>query len=174
MSRSSKKEPPRISDLLGQKPFEPFPDFNVSELPSDPDDWIEKKFQDGKPFILRGFNNLLAWTENSELLKTETLAGLVRSNKIKIDHCVPNGPLRELPSFKKYLSEYMNTTEDPDVDCPETWQRAIRTIVPKNLQRLGPRDLARYLPERHQSHVTVVNVGNYGSLYDKPLLLYAS
>ena len=56
-----------------------------------------------------------------------------------------------------------------DVDCPQKWQKAIKMIIPKHLHRLGPRDMARYLPERHQSRVTMVNVGTYGSLYNKPL-----
>lgn len=86
MSPSSNKEPLRARDLLGQSPFEPFPDFQVSELPSVPDDWIERKFQDGKPFIIRGFNSLPAWADNSELLKTEKLADLVTSKNKPLTH----------------------------------------------------------------------------------------
>lgn len=98
MSTSLENEPLRASDLLGQRPFEPFPDFSVSELPSDPGVWIEKKFQDGKPFIIRGFSNAPGWISNSELLKTERLAHLVKSK----GKSLALFPIVHLPNYKNW------------------------------------------------------------------------
>lgn len=67
--------PPRASDLLGTRPFEPFLEFNrvdALDVEGDPRAWLESRLEEGKPLIIRGFKHPPHWDE--ELLSTNSLA----------------------------------------------------------------------------------------------------
>lgn len=80
---------PRASDLLGTGPFKPFLEFEqgdvlkvvsavISEFdgqPSTPNPWFESQLNEGKPFIIRGFENLLQL--DAQQWNSDALADLV-------------------------------------------------------------------------------------------------
>jgi hypothetical protein len=51
--------------------FIPFPECSILDLPNDLTDWVERMLQCGEPLIIRDFNKLGGW--NNETLTLDTL-----------------------------------------------------------------------------------------------------
>jgi hypothetical protein len=75
-------EPPSVQDLLRSgKPFVPFSEFSVHDLcdlsHKEANDWLERRLQEEKPFIIHGFDKLDNWDKG--ILSSKSLVDLSSS-----------------------------------------------------------------------------------------------
>lgn len=56
-------------------PFCPFPKYSLTDLPPDVLEWVETRLDDGRPFVLRGFDKLDTW--DHEVLNKNSLFQLL-------------------------------------------------------------------------------------------------
>jgi hypothetical protein len=75
-------EPPFVEDLLRSgKPFVPFSEFSVHDIcdlsHKEANDWLERRLQEEKPFIIHGFDKLNNW--DKRILSSKSLVDLSSS-----------------------------------------------------------------------------------------------
>ncbi|PKX92201.1 uncharacterized protein P174DRAFT_374014, partial [Aspergillus novofumigatus IBT 16806] len=142
--------PPFVEDLLRSgKPFVPFSEFSVLDIcdlsHKEANDWLERRLQEEKPFIIHGFDKLDNW--DKRILSSKSLVDLNcqtgRDVRMKLadlfqfqtDHTRSNNIRESL--FSLYAK---------DLQCPEEWVKALKAVLPSSLQHLGSLDLFRVLP----------------------------
>lgn len=76
---SIQSDPPSVEELLRSgKPFVPFSEFSVHDIcdlsHKEANDWLERRLQDEKPFIIHGFDKLDNW--DKRILSSKSLVDL--------------------------------------------------------------------------------------------------
>ncbi|GFF36884.1 hypothetical protein IFM46972_05038 [Aspergillus udagawae] len=167
-------EPPSVQDLLRSgKPFVPFSEFSVHDLcdlsHKEANDWLERRLQEEKPFIIHDFDKLDNWDKG--VLSSKSLVDLSSSGSIPVRNCQTGRDVR------MKLADLFQCQTDPtrsnnvreslyakDLQCPEEWVKALRAILPSSLQHLGSLDLFRVLPREIAPEVLMAYAGTQGSL----------
>ena len=78
-SSPKKPNPPSASALLESESFKPFPEFAwdaALSIEGHPRDWFERRLEEGKPFVVRGFQQSPYWAEAA--LNTNSLKDLLK------------------------------------------------------------------------------------------------
>ncbi|GIC87087.1 uncharacterized protein Aud_003468 [Aspergillus udagawae] len=166
-------EPPSVQDLLRSgKPFVPFSEFSVHDLcdlsHKEANDWLERRLQEEKPFIIHDFDKLDNWDKG--VLSSKSLVDLSSSGSIPVRNCQTGRDVR------MKLADLFQCQTDPtrsnnvreslyakDLQCPEEWVKALRAILPSSLQHLGSLDLFRVLPREIAPEVLMAYAGTQGS-----------
>ncbi|KAG2016979.1 hypothetical protein GB937_005883 [Aspergillus fischeri] len=171
---SIQSEPPLVEDLLHSgKPFVPFSEFPVHDIcdlsHKEANDWLERKLQEEKPFIIHGFDKLDKW--DKRILSSKSLVDLSSSGSIPVRNCQTGRDVRmklaDLFQFQTDHTRSNNIRESlyaKDLQCPEEWVKALKAILPSSLQHLGSLDLFRVLPREIAPEVLMAYAGTQGSL----------
>ncbi|KAF4215820.1 hypothetical protein CNMCM8980_004149 [Aspergillus fumigatiaffinis] len=167
-------EPPFVEDLLRSgKPFVPFSEFSVHDIcdlsHKEANDWLERRLQEEKPFIIHGFDKLNNW--DKRILSSKSLVDLSSSGSIPVRNCQTGRDVRmklaDLFQFQTDHTRSNNIRESlyaKDLQCPEEWVKALKAILPSSLQHLGSLDLFRVLPREIAPEVLMAYAGTQGSL----------
>ncbi|RHZ57563.1 hypothetical protein CDV55_103839 [Aspergillus turcosus] len=171
---STQSDPPSVEDLLRSgKPFVPFSEFSVRDIcdlsHKEANDWLERRLQDEKPFIIHGFDKLDNW--DKRILSSKSLVDLSPSGSIPVRNCQTGRDVRmklaDLFQFQTDHTGSSNIRESlyaKDLQCPEEWAKALKAILPSSLQHLGSLDLFRVLPREIAPEVLLAYAGTQGSL----------
>ncbi|KAF7121887.1 hypothetical protein CNMCM5793_009441 [Aspergillus hiratsukae] len=171
---SSQSDTPSVEDLLRSgKPFVPFSEFSVHDIcdlsHKEANDWLGRRLQDEKPFIIHGFDKLDNW--DKRILSSKSLVDLSPSGSIPVRNCQTGRDVRmklaDLFQFQTDHTRGSNIRESlyaKDLPCPEEWVKALKAILPSSLQHLGSLDLFRVLPREIAPEVLLAYAGTQGSL----------
>ncbi|THC92803.1 hypothetical protein EYZ11_007705 [Aspergillus tanneri] len=140
----SQPDLPSAQDLLQSgEPFVPFSEFSVHTiqdlLAEDASGWVQRKLDEGIPFVIRGFDQLDSWDRS--ILSNQSLVTFSSSE----GHARPSNAKESL--YAK------------DLHCPSEWIRALEAVVPSSLRYLGSLDLFRVLPKGIAPEVLMAYVG---------------
>ncbi|RHZ66868.1 uncharacterized protein CDV56_105268 [Aspergillus thermomutatus] len=165
---------PSVQDLLRSgKPFVPFSEFSVHDIcdlsHEEANDWLERRLQEERPFVIHGFDRLDSW--DKRILSNESLVDLSSSGSIPVRNCQTGRDVRmklaDLFQFRADHTRGSNIRESlyaKDLQCPEEWVKALKAILPSSLQHLGSLDLFRVLPRDIAPEVLMAYAGTQGSL----------
>ncbi|GFF47190.1 hypothetical protein IFM58399_07985 [Aspergillus lentulus] len=169
----TQSDPPFVEDLLRSgKPFVPFSEFSVHDIcdlsHKEANDWLERRLQEEKPFIIHGFDKLDNW--DRRILSSKSLVDLSSSGSIPVRNCQTGRDVRmklaDLFQFQTDHTRSNNIRESlyaKDLQCPEEWVKALKAILPSSLQHLGSLDLFRVLPREIAPEVLMAYAGTQGS-----------
>ncbi|PYH45464.1 uncharacterized protein BP01DRAFT_340064 [Aspergillus saccharolyticus JOP 1030-1] len=156
--------------LSSGEPFVPFSEYTVHDLDNLSDDqtleWIDRKLQEGKPFVIRGFDTDSRW--NTSILNNATLGALSASKAIPVRNCSTGRDVKlrlqdilyqNEPDFRNALPSLYAK----DLQCPKDWIRALDSVLPPALRHLGTLDLFRVLPKDIVPEVLMAYVGTQSS-----------
>ncbi|KAE8348848.1 hypothetical protein BDV28DRAFT_75490 [Aspergillus coremiiformis] len=158
---------PSAQDLLrSEGPFVPFSEFPVQTIYETPG-WFAKKLQEGKPFVIRGLNQIGHW--DASALSNECLI-TSSSRAIPVRNCQTGRDirmrLRDLISSTDHVrvGHIRGSLYAKDLQCPVEWAKALKTVLPSYLMQLGSFDLFRMLPKEIAPEVLMAYVGTQMSL----------
>ncbi|GAQ04296.1 hypothetical protein ALT_1617 [Aspergillus lentulus] len=178
----TQSDPPFVEDLLRSgKPFVPFSEFSFHDIcdlsHKEANDWLERRLQEEKPFIIHGFDKLDNW--DRRILSSKSLVDLSSSGfaylesllvAIPVRNCQTGRDVRmklaDLCQFQTDHTRSNNIRESlyaKDLQCPEEWVKALKAILPSSLQHLGSLDLFRVLPREIAPEVLMAYAGTQGS-----------
>ncbi|GIK01608.1 hypothetical protein Aspvir_005646 [Aspergillus viridinutans] len=170
---STPPDPPSVQDLLRSgKPFVPFSEFSVHGLcdlnHKEANDWLERRLQEEKPFIIHGFDKLDNWDKG--ILSSKSLVDLSSSGSIPVRNCQTGRDVRmKLADLFQCQTDHTRSSSireslyAKDLQCPDEWVKALRAILPSSLQHLGSLDLFRVLPREIAPEVLMAYAGTQGS-----------
>ncbi|PIG81185.1 hypothetical protein AARAC_005273 [Aspergillus arachidicola] len=158
---------PSAQDLLRSgELFVPFSEFPVQTIYETPG-WFEKKLQEGKPFVIRGLNQIDCWdasTLNNGCLVTSSSSGAIPVRNCQTGRDV-RMRLRDLiPTDHSRAGHVRESLYAKDLQCPAEWIRALKAVLPSYLIQLGSFDLFRVLPKEITPEVLMAYVGTKLSL----------
>ncbi|KOC15270.1 hypothetical protein AFLA70_315g001291 [Aspergillus flavus AF70] len=158
---------PSAQDLLSSgELFVPFSEFPVQTIYETPG-WFEKKLQEGKPFVIRGLNQIDCWdasTLNNGCLVTSSSSGAIPVRNCQTGRDV-RMRLRDLiPTDHSRAGHVRESLYAKDLQCPAEWIRALKAVLPSYLIQLGSFDLFRVLPKEITPEVLMAYVGTKLSL----------
>ncbi|KAE8421824.1 hypothetical protein BDV36DRAFT_280400 [Aspergillus pseudocaelatus] len=158
---------PSAQDLLRSgELFVPFSEFPVQTI-YETTGWFERKLQEGKPFVIRGLNQLDCWdapTLNNGCLVTSSSSGAIPVRNCQTGRDV-RMRLRDLiPTDHTRAGHVRESLYAKDLQCPAEWIRALKAVLPSCLMQLGSFDLFRVLPKEITPEVLMAYVGTQLSL----------
>ncbi|KAI1939852.1 hypothetical protein LOZ12_000981 [Ophidiomyces ophidiicola] len=169
----------RAADLLALgRPFAEFPQYSILDLQRSPGiredashdtsnfaQWLSRRLQEGRPFVIRDFDRLPEW--DRRILSIEGLIEHSTKKNIPIRNCSTGRDLSftlkkfadaARQSYKEFKNLYAR-----DLQCPQTWVDLCRKLLPSEVQWAGRLDLFQWLPPCARSEVMMVFVGSEGS-----------
>ncbi|KAJ5322383.1 hypothetical protein N7452_010672 [Penicillium brevicompactum] len=178
LSRASHYNHHEIMEMMSQKkpgatelqalgpPFSPFPSYSLHDLPVNMLDWVETKLEEGRPFVIRNFDELDAWDRS--IFTKKALFDLI---SLESRNCRTGRDVRvsarefalNSGSNQKRKGAARDMLYAKDLQCPQPWVHTLNRIIPAALQYQGPLDLFRALSDTEAPEVLMAYVGSRNS-----------